>query len=69
MFEGKELDKKIGEFGGAFIDLKEDLTLEVGISLKVDLLAEGKKLAEKSGKPWIVSAVSFIEGILKKDAA
>jgi hypothetical protein len=68
MLEGKELDKKLGEYGSAFVDINDQLMLEIGVSAKVDILAEAEKLALKSGNSLAVKAVEILKGLLKKDA-
>jgi hypothetical protein len=68
MLEGKELDKKLGEYGSAFVDINDQLMLEIGVSAKVDILAEAEKLALKSGNSLAVKAVEILNGLLKKDA-
>lgn len=66
MLEGKELDKKLGEYGNVFVDVNDELVLEVGLSGKIDLLAEIKKVAEKSGNQMAIKAVEILAGLLKK---
>lgn len=51
MFEGKEIDKKLGEYGNLSVDLTPQLKLKVAVGLEVDLVDELKKLAEKTKTP------------------
>lgn len=54
MLEGREIDGKIGDLGGYFVDLDDKGNLEVGVSVKVNLLDKLKELALKSNAPdWL----------------
>jgi hypothetical protein len=64
MLEGKELETKIGEFGSAFVDVNDSLVLEIGLSAKVDLVAELKKIAAKTSTPVDDVAIAWIEKVL-----
>lgn len=66
MFEGKELSGKIGEYGGYGVDLQPDGVLVASVELRVDLIAEVKKLADKTKTPYDNLAIAWIEGMLKK---
>lgn len=66
MLEGKELDVKIGEYGAASVDVTGELQLEVALSLKVDLIAEIKKLAAKTETPIDDTAIAWVESLVRK---
>lgn len=66
MFEGKELDKKLGEYGAVFVDLNSEAVLEVGVSAKIDLFAELRKLAKRTDNSLDDKAIDFIEHLYKK---
>lgn len=62
--EGKELDGKIGEYGAYSIDLNDKGELELAIGLKIDLVAEAKKLAAKTGTPIDDQAIAWLEKLM-----
>lgn len=64
MFEGKELEGKIGDVGGYSVDLTEKGELEVSVMVKVDLVAEAKKLAAKTGTPIDDQAIAWLEKLM-----
>jgi len=66
MLEGKEFEHKIGEYGSASVDVTPDLKLVVGLALEIDLLAELKKLAEKTDTPVDDAAIAWVESMLRK---
>lgn len=66
VLEGKELEGKIGEIGGYSVDVNADGVLEVGVSVKIDLLAEVEKLAAKSGTKVDDAVVDFLKKLLGK---
>lgn len=65
MLEGKEFEHKIGDFGSASVDVKDDGTVEVAVALKVDLLAELEKLAAKTAWPIDDTAVAALKKWLR----
>lgn len=67
--EGKEFETKIGEYGSASVDVKPDLKVAVSLSVEVDLLAEIKKLAEKTKTPLDNSVIEWIEKLVKTPQA
>ena len=69
MLEGKELEKKIGEYGVASIDVTPELKVKVEVAIEVDLIAEAKKLAEKTETPIDNTAIEWLEKIVKAAAA
>lgn len=69
MLEGKELEKKIGEYGAASIDVTPELKVKVEVAIEVDLIAEAKKLAEKTETPIDNTAIEWLEKIVKAAAA
>jgi hypothetical protein len=64
MLEGKELEGKIGEFGGYSVDLGKDGKLTVSVEAKVDLIAELKKLAAQTATPMDDAAIAWVEKML-----
>lgn len=65
MLEGIELEKKIGEVGLVTVDVNDELKLKVSAAVEVDLLAELKKLADKTATPYDNVAIEWIEKVLK----
>lgn len=65
MFEGTELDKKIGEYGSVSVDLTPELKVKVGVAIEVDLIAEIKKLAAKTNTPIDDSTIAWIEKLVR----
>jgi hypothetical protein len=68
MLEGKELEHKLGNYGSAFVDLASSGVVEVGVSLKVDLVAELEKLALRSDNSIDDKLVALIKAALSKPA-
>ena len=68
MLEGKELQGKIGEVGEYYADVDHEGKLQLGVSVKIDLLGELKKLAAKTQTPIDDQAVAWIEQMLKTAA-
>ncbi len=66
MLDGKELEYKMGEYGSASVDVTPELMLEVQVGVKVDLIAEIKKLAPKTATPLDDNAIAFVEGLVRK---
>lgn len=69
MLEGKEFETKIGDYGSASVDVTPDLKLVVGVAIEVDLVAEIKKLAEKTATPIDDAAIAWIESMFKSSDA
>ena len=65
MLEGKEFDKKIGEYGSVSVDVTPDLKLKVAAEIEVDLIAEAKKLAAKTATPLDDQAIAWLEKIVR----
>ena len=63
MFEGKEVDKKLGEYGSVSVDITPEMKLRVELVAEVDLIAEAKKLAAKSDTPIDDAAIAWLEKI------
>lgn len=68
MLEGKEFEKKIGEYGSASVDVTSDLKIKVAVAVEVDLIAEAKKLAAKTNTPIDDQAIAWLEVIVKAAA-
>jgi hypothetical protein len=68
MLEGKEFEQALGEFGSAYADLSAQGVLEIGVSAKVDLIAELKKLALRSDNSLDDKLIEMIEAALKPAA-
>ena len=69
MLEGTEFKKEIGQVGEVTVDVTPELVLEVKAGVKVDLLAELKKLADKTQTPYDNMALEWIEKLLKAGQA
>lgn len=61
MLEGKELEKKIGEWGSVSVDVTPKLEVIVEMGVKIDLIAEAKKLAAKTNTPIDDQAIAWLE--------
>lgn len=66
MLEGKELEGQIGEFGGYAADINDKGQLEISLSVKIDLVAEAKKLAAKTATPVDDQAIAWLEKLMGK---
>ncbi len=64
MLEGKEVDVKLGSIGNLSVDVTPDLHLDVQVGVKIDLLAELKKLAAKTQTPLDDTAIAWVERVL-----
>jgi hypothetical protein len=64
MLEGKEVDVAIGNIGHASVDLDDKGNLEVGLSAKIDLLAELEKIAAKTGTQLDDAFVATLKKLL-----
>lgn len=64
MLEGKELEGQIGSLGNYSVDVTQDGHLEVGVGLKIDLLAEIEKLAAKTNTKIDDSVVEFLKKVM-----
>lgn len=64
MLEGKELEVKIGDYGSASVDLSDKGMLEASVSLKIDLIAELKKLAAKTGTQLDDQFLAYVEKLM-----
>lgn len=65
MLEGKELEKKLGDYGSVSVDVTPDLKVKVAIEAQIDLVAEVKKLAAKTATPVDDAAIAWIEKIVQ----
>ncbi len=65
MLEGKELERKIGNSGSVSIDVTPDLKIKIAASVEIDILAEVKKLAVKTGTPLDDQAIAWLEALLE----
>lgn len=65
MLEGKELDKKLGEYGSVSVDVTPDLKVAIVLEAHIDLVAEVKKLAAKTETPVDDAAIAWIEKIVQ----
>lgn len=68
MLEGKEIDKKIGDYGTASVDVTPDLKVKVEVGIEVDLIAELKKLAAKTNTPLDDQAIAWVESMVRVEA-
>lgn len=67
MLEGKEFETKIGEYGSASVDVTGDLKVKVEVGIEVDLIAELKKLADKTKTPLDNQAIAWVESMIRAD--
>ena len=68
MLEGKEVEKKLGEYGSVSVDVTPDLKVKVSVEAHVDLIAEAKKLAAKTQTPIDDQAIAWLEKIVQAAA-
>lgn len=66
MFEGKEIEGSIGEYGQYSVDVKDTGVVEASVGLKVDIIAELRKLAQKTDNSLDDKAIDFIEDLLRR---
>lgn len=64
MFEGKELEGKIGNFGEYAVDVTEKGTLKASVSIEVDIIAELEKAAAKTQTPMDDMAMAWVKKVL-----
>lgn len=66
MLEGKELEKQIGDFGSASLDLTPELKvkMEVKLEKEIDILAELHKYVEKTETKLDDKFVAGLEAVL-----
>ncbi len=69
MLEGNELEQKIGNVGSVIVDVTPELKLKISAGVEIDLLAELKKLAEKTATPLDDVAIGWIEKVAKAASA
>lgn len=56
LLEGREVEGKIGEVGGYFVDVTKEGMVEVGVSIKAELLESGVEVkSENSAKVHILT--------------
>ena len=65
MLEGKEVEVQIGRFGSAAVDVRSDLKVVASVSFEVDLIAEVKKLCEKTQTPIDDAAIAWLEKLVR----
>jgi hypothetical protein len=65
ILEGNEIEQKIGDVGLVTVDVNPELKLKVSAIVEIDLLAELKKLADKTATPYDDMAIAWIEKVLK----
>lgn len=64
MLEGKEFEKQIGDYGQVSVDVDAKGIVEVAVGLKIDLIAELKKLAAKTGTTLDDQFLAVVEKLL-----
>jgi hypothetical protein len=64
MLEGKEIQGNLGAYGEYSADLDSKGTITVAVGLKLDLVAELKKLAAKTDTPVDDAAIAWVEKVL-----
>lgn len=65
MLEGKEVSGKIGEYGEYSVDVNAAGVIEALVLVRVDLVAEAKKLAAKTSTPIDDQAIAWLETLQK----
>ena len=68
MLEGREVDGKIGEVGGYFLDVNDKGDFELGVSVKINLVDEPKKLAVSKNIAWLEKAADLVGGLIGRPA-
>jgi len=66
MLEGKEFEKNLGEYGHVSVDVTPELYLEIQAGIRVDLIAEIKKLAAKTKTTLDDAFIAQIESMIRK---
>lgn len=70
MLEGKEVEKKIGEYGTASVDVTSEGKVKIEVSIEVDLVAEAEKLAKKTKTEIDDKAIAWLKLLMgRSDAA
>lgn len=64
MFEGKELEGKIGSVGSYSADVNGQGVIELSVGVKIDLIAELEKLALKTQTPIDDQAIAWVKKLL-----
>jgi hypothetical protein len=65
MLEGKELEGKIGEYGQYSVDVKADGIVEASVGIRLDVIAELRKLAAKTSNKLDDKIVDMVEAALR----
>ncbi len=60
----KEFDFELGDYGKASIDVNLNGKVKVDIAIEVDLIAEVKKLAEKTATPLDDTVIAYLEKLV-----
>lgn len=68
MFEGKEFESKLGEYGSASVDLSDKGMLVIQAKIEVDLVVEAEKLAAKTGTPIDDQAIAWLKMLMGRAA-
>lgn len=69
MLEGKEVEKKLGEYGSVSLDVTPDLKVLASIEVHIDLIKEIEKLAAKTATPLDDQAMAWIKLLVSKPTA
>lgn len=64
LLEGNELEKDLGAYGKATVDVTPELKLKVSVVAEVDLVAEAKKLALKTETPVDDAALDWLQKLV-----
>lgn len=65
MLEGKEVQGNIGEYGQYSVDVQDTGIVEANVGVKFDVIAELRKLAQKTTNGLDDKAVDLIEKLLR----
>lgn len=67
MLEGKEIEVKVGEYGTASVDVTPDFYLDAAVVIRIDIIKELRRLAEKTGIKLAESAIDQIELMVRTE--
>lgn len=67
MLDGNEMQGKIGEYGQYSVDVQDTGMVVMSVGIKIDLLAELRKLAKLSTNSLDDKAIDFIAHLMNKN--
>ena len=69
LLEGKEVEKKLGDYGTATVDVTPDLKIVAEVKVQIDLVAELEKLAAKTATPVDDAAIKWVKSVVQAASA